>query len=162
MRLIVCPLHGLDKALAARPSHAVSLISPDAETPEISIPHRLILRFNDIHQPVAGLTHVLRENIEDLIGFAKTWDGKMPLLLHCWAGISRSTAAAYIIACLHNPDENFVASRLREVAPEATPNPLMIAIADKILRRDGRMDRAIKNIGRGREAPHGDNFELNI
>ena len=39
-----------------------------------------------------------------MIRFVETWDGQTPMLIHCWAGISRSTASAFITACLHNPD----------------------------------------------------------
>jgi predicted protein tyrosine phosphatase len=162
MRLIVCPLAELDRALIANPSHALSLISPDAQTPDIKTPHRLVLRFNDISAPREGLTPPNPADIEAIIAFARSWHGAAPLLTHCWAGISRSTAAAYIIACLHHPlgTEQDLAQHLRQIAPEATPNSLMIALADDILQRGGRMTQAIAEIGRGREAGCGVLFEL--
>ena len=86
------------------------------------------------------------------------------MLVHCWAGISRSTAAAYIMACdrLGPGKEGLVAKRLRAASPTATPNPLMIRLADEALARDGAMSRAIAHIGRGEVAEAGTPFDLNL
>ena len=66
------------------------------------------------------------------------------LLIHCWAGISRSSAAAYAIACDRNPGfERDIAIELRRRSPSATPNRLMVRLADDLLQRDGRMVEAI-------------------
>jgi predicted protein tyrosine phosphatase len=162
VRLIVCPLAELDTALTANPSHVLSLISPDAEAPDAKAANRLVLRFNDISGPHEGLTAPSPADIETLIAFARAWTGPAPLLAHCWAGISRSTAAAYIIACLHHAPgtERELARLLRYAAPEATPNRLMIALADEILQRNGQMTQAIAEIGRGHEAGCGTPFTL--
>jgi predicted protein tyrosine phosphatase len=162
MKLIVCPLAALDTALAANPSHVLSLLSPDAQAPDIQSANHLKLRFNDIVAPQQGLALPSPADIETLIEFAQSWHGPAPLLAHCWAGISRSTAAAFIIACLHHAPgaERELARLLRRAAPEATPNRLMIALADDILRRDGQMIQAIAEIGRGREAGCGTLFTL--
>jgi predicted protein tyrosine phosphatase len=167
LKLIVCPLALLDAALASQPSHVLSLISPDAEIPScpgITPSQRLVLRFNDIAGPTEGLTEPNRNDIEKLIAFARNWNGQAPFLVHCWAGISRSPAAAYIIACTLGTagDEQYQARALRHAAPQATPNPLMIALADDILNRSGRMVQAIASVGRGCEAGHGDIFTLDI
>jgi predicted protein tyrosine phosphatase len=164
MKLIICPLAELNTALAADPSHVLSVISPDAQAPDIKAANRLVLRFHDIFEPQEGLIHASLADIETLIAFARSWHGPSPLLTHCWAGISRSTASAFIIACLHHPPgtERELAQLLRRAAPEATPNRLMIALADEILQRDGRMIEAIAEIGRGREAGCGVLFVLEL
>jgi predicted protein tyrosine phosphatase len=164
MRLIICPLAQLEAGLASNPSHVLSLISPDADAPEIRSAHHLVLRFNDISAPRDGLTAASLGDVESLIAFARSWHGTAPLLAHCWAGISRSTATAYIIACLHHApgSEQSLAQTLRRIAPQATPNPLMIALADRILQRGGRMSQAIAEIGRGREAACGELFVLEV
>ncbi len=162
MKLIICPLAALDTALAANPSHVLSLLSPDAQAPNIAKADHLLLRFNDIVAPQQGLTPPSPADIEALIIFAQTWTGPAPLLAHCWAGISRSTAAAYIIACLHHASgaERDLAQLLRRAAPESTPNRLMIALSDVILQRDGQMIQAIGEIGLGCEAGCGTLFTL--
>lgn len=84
------------------------------------------------------------------------------LVVHCYAGISRSTAAAFALAAALQPerDEVELAWELRRLAPSATPNPLLIAHADFLLGRNGRMSRAIERIGRGAEAREGIPFRL--
>ncbi|MEL6212295.1 MAG: hypothetical protein AAFQ96_01765, partial [Pseudomonadota bacterium] len=63
-------------------------------------------------------------------------------------GVSRSTAAAFIIMCILQPEipESELAQRLREAAPHADPCPLIIAYADDMLGRDGRMQDAIEEL----------------
>jgi predicted protein tyrosine phosphatase len=106
-----------------------------------------------------GETHVRR-----LLGFAQEWDRREPLLVHCFAGISRSTASAYVIAAALAPerDEAELADTLRRLSPSATPNPRIIAFADDVLGRQGRMVRAIRAIGRGEDAYEGMPFGLSI
>jgi predicted protein tyrosine phosphatase len=167
MKLIVCPLAQLDAALSLVPSHVLTLLAPDAEIPScpgIAPAGRLVLSFNDINGPTEGLTHASRADIENLIAFAQSWRGPAPFVAHCWAGISRSTAAAYIIACLHHSPgtEQDLAEQLRRMAPWATPNPWMVALADNILGRSGLMTQAIAAIGRGRETGQGDLFTLDL
>jgi predicted protein tyrosine phosphatase len=83
------------------------------------------------------------------------------MLIHCWAGISRSSAAAFAIACDHNPGhERAVADELRRRAAFVTPNRIMAELADNLLGRGGRMVDAIDRIGRGAEAFEGSPYQL--
>ena len=86
------------------------------------------------------------------------------MLVQCWAGVSRSTAAAYVVACALEGEgrEADVARRLREAAPFATPNPLIVALADAQLGREGRMVEAVAAIGRGAETSMGRMFVLAV
>ena len=79
------------------------------------------------------------------------------MVVHCWAGISRSTAAAFTSLCAINPDapEELIAQRLREASLTAYPNRLMVRLADDALGRHGRMVHAVERMGRGRR-PSGD------
>ena len=87
-----------------------------------------------------------------------------PLVIHCHAGVSRSTAAAFIIACALAPSrpENEIADTIRRASHTATPNRRMVAIADAMLKRDGRMVAAIERIGRGSECYEGVPFVLEL
>ena len=73
------------------------------------------------------------------------------MVVHCYMGISRSTASAYASVCALNPqrDELGIAQALRRASPTATPNIRIVSLADKLLGRDGRMVAAIETIGRG-------------
>ena len=94
----------------------------------------------------------------------RRWDRAAPIVVHCFAGISRSTAAAFSALCAARPDldEEEIALRLRARSPEATPNARIVALADEILGRSGRMVRAVEKIGRGAEAFEGTVFALRL
>jgi predicted protein tyrosine phosphatase len=85
-------------------------------------------------------------------------------VVHCWAGISRSTAAAFVVACTLNPerDERDIAWAIRRASPTATPNIRIVALADEMLEREGRMVAAIEAIGRGHVAGEGVPFRLDL
>ena len=69
------------------------------------------------------------------------------LLIHCEAGISRSTATALIIyACWLGPGrEDEAMQRVGAQRPYAFPNPRMVALADNLLALDGRLLQARDN-----------------
>jgi predicted protein tyrosine phosphatase len=69
------------------------------------------------------------------------------LLIHCEAGISRSTATALIIyACwLGSGCEDEAMQRVGAQRPYAIPNRRMVAIADDLLALDGRLLQARDN-----------------
>ena len=143
----------------------VTLLSPQNEVvppPGIRPGRHLFLDMNDISTETAGLRVPDDSHIAQLIDFAKEWDRSAPLLIHCWMGISRSTAAAYIIANALRPDANpmQIALELRHRSPTATPNARMVMLADQLLERNGDMVRAISRIGRGADAYEGTPFVL--
>ena len=147
-----------------RPSHVVSLmVEPFVETPESILPERhLRLCVHDVSEPAEGAVAPASDHIANLLAFARSWDRRDPLLVHCWAGISRSTAAAYIMMCdVRGPGhEAAVARELRELAPHAQPNRLMIRHADELLERNGRMIAAVEAMGEARIVWEADIVEL--
>jgi len=150
---------------ASKVGYLVTLINDQTmiETPHPLEPHRhLRLAMNDISEPQHGMVSPSGDHVSELIGFVTAWERDMPMLIHCWAGISRSTAAAFISLCALNPetDEMKIARALREASPTATPNRMLVAHADDILKRDGRMVRAVEKIGRGQTTMEGILFEL--
>jgi predicted protein tyrosine phosphatase len=86
------------------------------------------------------------------------------MVIHCFAGISRSTAGAYVAACALNPqrDEMQIAWEIRRASRTAQPNSRIVSIADRLLKRNGRMVRAIDAIGLGDAAAEGHPFRLDI
>ncbi len=166
--LFVCPLSRLEATLAkSGASHVVTLLGPEATLPPLPtiLPEqRLILRFADILGPLEGYITPSEVHIATLLTFLRRWDRARPMLFHCYAGISRSTAAAFIAACALMPErmENVIARDLRLASPSATPNALMIALADNMLGCDGRMSAAVAGIGRGRDAFEGEPFRLDL
>jgi predicted protein tyrosine phosphatase len=164
--IYVAPLSLVETTVEdARVSHLVTLINgetPIPTPPGIGPDRHLRLSMNDICAPQPGLLLPCESHVSELIGFARAWDRQAPLLIHCWAGISRSTAAAYISLCALNPDgtESELAWALRRASPTAYPNRLLVALADQALARDGRMIAAVEQIGRGKIAEEAEVFAL--
>jgi len=164
----VCPLSKVAATVAASgASHLVSLINdatPVARPETIAAANHLFLGINDITEAQEGMILPGEEHVRRLVDFAEAWDRERPIVVHCFAGISRSTAAAFITLCVARPrrDEAEIAQRLRRASRFATPNARLVAIADDVLGRSGRMVDAITAIGRGEMAMEGDPFALAI
>lgn len=153
MTLIVCGLAEVPAIIAARaPSHMITLLDAASmiETPAGLPPaHHLRLSVNDIAQPTEGLILPSADLVHQLLAFGRAWDASAPMIVHCWAGISRSSASAFILACDRSPDadERLIAMRMRRAAKHAYPNRKIIALADDILGRRGRMVDAVEAMG---------------
>ena len=162
----VCPLSAVPDTVArSKASHLLTWLQDEivVETPRLILPERHIrFHIHDICEPLPGYVQPGREHIDQLIEFALDWGGRGPIVVHCWAGISRSTAAAYTALCAINPEasEALIATRLRQASPTAYPNRLMIRLADAALGRDGRMVRAVEAIGRGVPAGEAEPFSI--
>jgi predicted protein tyrosine phosphatase len=147
--------------------HLVTLVTQgtDVVRPAPIDPARhLFIGVSDIVDPMDGHILPAETHVERLVGFVREWDRATPLVIHCWAGISRSTAAAYISLCalLPEADETELARRLRAAAPSATPNSRLVSLADTHLDRRGRMIAGIATIGRGADAYEGTPFRLDV
>jgi predicted protein tyrosine phosphatase len=166
-RLHVCSLFRIAEITEATGAKSlVTLINRDTpvERPRaITAERHLHVAISDICEATEG--HVLADagHVESLIDFVRAWDRAEPLVIHCFAGVSRSTAAAYITACALSPsNESEIARRLRRASPTATPNAHLVGLADRILGRDGRMSAAIKAIGRGADCIEAEPFALEL
>jgi predicted protein tyrosine phosphatase len=147
------------------PSRVVSLLSPYDSFPEfIGLPadSHLQVAIHDINESIGDWRAPGEADVERLIGFVETWDRKAPILIHCWAGISRSTASAFITACVHNPkiDEDEIAQAIRNASATAFPNRRLVLHADAMLGRNGRMSAAVEAMGRGQMAEEARPFSI--
>jgi len=151
--LLVSPLSSLGDALDSHgPSHLISLLSPEhmIDTPAgFALDRHLRLGVNDIVDPAAGPAPPARGHIDALLEFSRGWDASQPLLIHCWAGISRSMASAFTILCdrLGPGRELEIAHAMRRRAPHAQPNRLLVSHADDALGRRGAMIAAVNGMG---------------
>ena len=164
--IIVCGLNAVqDLVHKHRVGRVVSLLGPDTAHRTFSgiePDQHLKLTFHDVVEMMDGFSAPKSTDAEKLVGFIDGWDRSGPMLIHCWAGISRSTASAYTALCMLRPkaDEEELAFELRGASPSATPNRLIISYTDSLLGRHGRMVRAIEKIGRGENAFEGTPFIL--
>ena len=164
----VCSLvrpHATVEETGAR--HVVTLLKDTdrVERPKsIAAANHLILGMDDISTPMDGYIIPADDHVDKLITFVRGWDRAKPLVVHCFAGISRSTAGAYVTACALNPgrDEMAIARELRRASATATPNIRIVSLADRMLGRDGRMVAAVDSIGRGEMAYEGVPFRLDL
>lgn len=146
----VCSLARLHETVeATRASHIVTLISRDIEVerpPSIPATNHLWLEMHDISTPLDGYLLPQTHHIEELLTFVRQWNREQPMVVHCHAGISRSSAAAFVAACALAPhrDERTIAMAMREASPTALPNVRIVSLADQALARSGRMVAAIK------------------
>ncbi|HUB65677.1 MAG TPA: protein-tyrosine phosphatase family protein [Methylocella sp.] len=138
--------------------------TPVTRPAAIAAEKHLVVALSDIVEEAPGHTLPNESHVENLLTFVRQWDQAAPLLIHCWAGVSRSTAAAFIAACALRPEreEAEFAQAVRTHSPTATPNARLVAIADALLERNGRMVAAIKTIGRGRSCFEGAPFALEL
>jgi predicted protein tyrosine phosphatase len=167
-RLHVCSLSRVAETVRATGARSlVTLINLDtmvSRPAEIDAERHLFIGMSDIIEPLDGHILPAEKHVLQLIEFAKAWDRNEPLVIHCHAGVSRSTAAAFIIACALAPSrrESEIAEAIRRASHTATPNRRMVAIADAMLKRNGRMVAAIERIGRGSDCYEGIPFVLEI
>jgi predicted protein tyrosine phosphatase len=168
-RIHVCPLSAVPHVVERHAaSHLLTCLKDHhiLETPAgIGPGNHMRLHIDDIAQPMDGMVAPDASHVAQLLEFTTTaWDRQGHIVIHCWAGISRSTAAAFITLCALNPDadEALVARLLREASPTAYPNRLMVRLGDAALGRGGRMLEAVEAIGRGEVASEAVPFSLPV
>jgi len=154
--LTICGISELPEQRERAVTHVLSILDPDHPDPEAFgayNPHRrTVLRFHDIIDPIEGMILPQPEHVEAVLGFGDevaAGAGQRPqghLLVHCHMGISRSTAAMMTLMAQASPgeDEERLFERLLEIRPQAWPNCRMIAFADDLLSRNGRLVEALR------------------
>jgi predicted protein tyrosine phosphatase len=164
----VCSLARLHQTVEEpRAGHVVTLLKDIdlVRRPEcIAADRHLILGLDDISEPLDGYVAPADEHVTQLLAFVRGWDRAQPLVVHCYAGISRSTAGAFVAACALNShrDELAIARELRRASATASPNIRLVSLADRLLERKGRMVAAIETIGRGTMAEQAEPFRLDL
>jgi predicted protein tyrosine phosphatase len=151
----VCSLAALPETVKATgASHVLTVMAKvdQVQRPESVLEaNHLKVAVDDITEAMDGFVAPSDVHIEQVLNFVRGWDRSAPLVVHCYAGISRSTASAFVAACALNPhrDEIAIARQIRAASPIAAPNRLIVSLADKVLRRQGRMLRGLDEMGPG-------------
>jgi predicted protein tyrosine phosphatase len=154
-RLSICGLEELCGFQDAAVTHVLSILDPTyPEPPDFAAygeHKRLTLRFDDIIHPMADMKLPERGHIEALLAFGSGLAGPdgdplRHLLVHCHAGISRSTASMAILLAESRPnaDEDEIFAEIRRIRSKAWPNSRMITMADELLGREGRLLAALR------------------
>jgi predicted protein tyrosine phosphatase len=166
--LHVCSLAALPQTV--RDTGASHVLTVMANVDQVMRPESVLaanhlkVSMDDITEVMDGFKAPSQEHIEKVLTFVRGWDRSAPMVVHCYAGISRSTASAFAAACMLNPhrDEAAIARQIRAASPIAQPNRLIVSLADKALGRDGRMLRALDEMGPGSMTVEGRPFRVDI
>ena len=164
----VCSLAALHDTVATTGArHVLTVmgnISKVMRPPTVLEANHLMISMDDITEPADGFVAPSGEHIGRVLEFVRRWDRAAPLVVHCYAGISRSTASAFAAACALNPhrDELSIARQIRQASPSAYPNRLIVMHADRALGREGRMLRALDAIGPGDLTIEGRPFRVDL
>jgi predicted protein tyrosine phosphatase len=151
-KLTICGLDELSGFAADGVSHVISIIDPEYPDPadfgRYGAHERETFRFDDVIDPRPGYTPPSADDIERLLDFGERLAAGPAghLLVHCHAGISRSTAASAILLSQFNPGRELEAFRyVRSIRPRSWPNSRMVLMADAILGRDGALADALRD-----------------
>jgi predicted protein tyrosine phosphatase len=164
----VCSLAALpDTVRATGASHVLTIMAnvDQVQRPESVLEaNHLKVQVDDITEQMDGFVVPSDAHVERVLNFVRGWDRSAPLVVHCYAGISRSTASAFAAVCMLNPhrDEISIARLIRAASPIASPNRLIVALADKALGREGRMLRALDEMGPGSMLVEGRPFRIDL
>ena len=153
--LTICGVDELPAQTSRSVTHVLSLLDPG--WPEIEAfgtygkHSRKTLHFHDIIDAEDGKTSPQVEHVAEIVRFgaelASSRDERREghLLVHCHMGVSRSTAAMLTLLAQTYPQEteDRLFERLRQIRSQAWPNSRMIAFADDLLGRKGRLVSAL-------------------
>jgi predicted protein tyrosine phosphatase len=146
-QVTICGIDELGFHCEAGVSHVLSILDPGWPEPEALgafDPHRrLELRFHDVIEECPGCIAPERRDVEQLLTFGRdlTEARGTHLLVHCHAGVSRSTAAATLILAQTHPDRPAEEALLTVVRqrPRAWPNLRILELGDVLLGRRGQI-----------------------
>ena len=85
------------------------------------------------------------EQIQDILKFTASLKSTDKLLVHCSAGISRSTAVAAGILCQHGLNAEEALEYVFSIRPQACPNKYILGLLEEILNIDGLVATARKH-----------------
>ena len=137
----------------------VSVIEAYAQPPtppEISPARHYRCMVDDIVESRPGQTVPQSEQVASLIKFLQSWEVDNGLLIHCMAGVSRSTAVALIAHVLKTSQPRQSVTALLKAAPYAWPNRRIVALADSILDLNGQLTLALNELGPANWQPDAD------
>ncbi|MBK8173980.1 MAG: protein-tyrosine-phosphatase [Rhodospirillales bacterium] len=149
--ITICGLSELRLHADAGVSHVISILDPAWPDPQdfhnYGAHTRVLWRFDDVVNAIRGYSEPQRTHVEAILELGDTLQREpvTKLLIHCHAGVSRSTATAIILMTQRNPGrEQEAFDELVRLRPRSWPNALMLRHADELLRREGALIAALR------------------
>lgn len=146
-KLTVCGIEELAGHCEVGVSHVLSILDPGHPEPpafgSFGEHRRLELRFHDIIEDTPGMAPPTEETVATVLGFGRDLMTEPPsqghLLVHCHAGISRSTASMMLILAQARPELSArdILSHIVSIRPRAWPNLRILEFGDAMLGRKG-------------------------
>ena len=164
-KISICSWKEAQNRLISKPNEYESLISiggKKTENNQYPTPQgfdefsgrKIRLEFDDLIFPIPlilnmGYLPPTSEDVAKIINFCQGIQG--PTLIHCAAGISRSSAAALILIALkmgagHEEEAVHHLITLKDKDPDIFPNEMMLAFADEIMDLEYRLVNAFRNV----------------
>jgi predicted protein tyrosine phosphatase len=150
--LTICGIEELVGHTDRPVTHILSILDPLAPVPDAFVAfashERLELRFDDIIEETEGKLAPQEDDIRRILAFGAALRADLirapHLLIHCHAGISRSTAAMTLILAQAWPDQpaTSILGHIQGLREKAWPNLRMMEIGDRLLGRAGTLVQA--------------------
>jgi predicted protein tyrosine phosphatase len=149
-RITICGIPELGEHGAAGVTHVLSILDPEWPDPpafdEFAPHRRLALRFHDVIEPLSDRIAPTRQDVERLLAFGHELNAAASphLLVHCHAGVSRSTASAALILAQAHPEQPAaeILQTVAQMRPRAWPNLRILEFGDELLGRGGQFAAA--------------------
>ncbi len=152
--ITVCGIEELDLHGTAGITHVLSILDPDYPVPEafagFAAHEKLELRFNDVIEPSPTTLPPNESHIRQLLDFGRAIGPGDNLLVHCHAGVSRSTASMALILAQAMPQHSAaeVLAEVLRIRGRAWPNLRMVEMGDPMLDRGGALVAALHGVYR--------------
>lgn len=143
MPIAICGVHEVPAFAATRLDHIISFREIHQPGPDVrGFQHPYTLHSfvfgdtGDASNPQAPTEAMMRR----LVGIYAQTKPAQSVLFHCFAGVSRSSAAAFIWLVYHGaPYAAAYQAVVQMRGPFVCPNQLMVSLADQIMGRGGEM-----------------------
>ena len=147
--ITVCGIEELEGHCTTGASHVLSILDPDHPVPEAFGTYgehaKLELRFHDIIEDTPGQIPPHPADVDAILAFGRNLQaepaGAAHLLVHCHAGISRSTASMALILAQAMPGQpgEAILGMVHAIREKAWPNLRLVEIGDAKLGRHGTL-----------------------
>ncbi len=150
--MTVCGIEELAGHGRTGASHVLSILDPDYPVPEafgaFGEHRKLEVRFHDIIDETPGLLAPQPEHVERILALGRDVQAEpgatAHLLVHCHAGVSRSTASMALVLAQALPEQpaDAILEMVHGLREKAWPNLRLIEIGDAVLGRGGTLVEA--------------------
>ena len=157
-KITVCGIEELTGHCETGVSHVLSILDPEWPIPEafgaFGEHEKLELRFHDVIEEAPGTLPPREEHVAALLRFGRDLAAEPPpsahLLVHCHAGISRSTATMALVLAQASPrlSAGRIMGEILRLREKAWPNLRLIEMGDAALGRGGELVAAAHEVYR--------------